>query len=51
LAKDEPERKFEISAEVVADPEKAISQWVVERFRKPKDETVSKSAETEDTST
>ena len=35
LSKDEPDRKFEITAEVVADPEKAISKWVVERFRTP----------------
>lgn len=33
LAKDEPERTFVITADVVSDPEKALSQWVVERFR------------------
>ncbi len=33
LAKDDPEKSFEINAEVVADPEKALSRWVVDRFR------------------
>lgn len=33
LAKDAPEAAFTIDAEVVADPEKALSRWVVERFR------------------
>jgi ATP-dependent Clp protease ATP-binding subunit ClpX len=46
LAKDDPEMTFSIDAEVVADPEKALSRWVVERFRKetpavPADDTES----------
>jgi endopeptidase Clp ATP-binding regulatory subunit ClpX len=47
LAKNEPDRKFQITAEVVADPEKAISQWVVERFREPPAEAASDSTESE----
>ncbi|GAB5561099.1 MAG: hypothetical protein SynsKO_27460 [Synoicihabitans sp.] len=33
LTQNDPHAKFDITAEVVADPEKALSQWVVERFR------------------
>ena len=33
LAKDDPDPTFTIDAEVVADPEQALSRWVVERFR------------------
>jgi len=41
LAKDDPEKRFTIDATVVADPEKALSGWVVTHFR----ETQSESAE------
>ncbi|MDB4474099.1 AAA family ATPase [Opitutaceae bacterium] len=50
LAKNEPDRKFEITAEVVADPEKAISQWVVERFREPTTEAAPDSTAAENPS-
>ena len=33
LAKDDPDPTFTIDADVVADPEQALSRWVVERFR------------------
>ncbi len=33
LAKDDPAASFAIDAQVVADPEQALSCWVVERFR------------------
>jgi len=44
LAKDEPEKVFTIDAEVIVDPEKALSRWVVDNFRNQSTETPAESS-------